>query len=103
MLKKLVSYALLICLYSCASLNSVSQTTIPAKKGKKVKVEAKNHIFFFLAFTTTWVEELHDELRRKCPRGKIQGILTKNYTKTFFPIIYHQNVVTAEGYCNEVK
>lgn len=84
---------------SCARVRSVSQTSIPAKRSNVVTAEVKNNIFFFFNFRTDYVNDLTTQLKEKCPNGKVEGILTKDVITTYFPIIYSQEHITAEGYC----
>jgi len=86
---------------SCTHLSSVSQTSIPAKKGKVVKAEVDNNIFFFFNFSNSYLDAINEKLALQCENGKISGILTKHESITYFPIIYHKTRVTAQGYCNE--
>lgn len=91
----------LIFFVSCAQVRSVSQTSIPAKRGKPVKAEVENNIFFFLNFRTDYVNDLTSQLQRSCPTGRVEGILTKDVYITYFPIIFHKENITAEGFCVE--
>jgi hypothetical protein len=84
---------------SCAQVRSVSQTSIPTKKDKVVKAEVKNNIFFLLNFSTTYINDLTTQLQNSCPNGRVEGILTKDVFITYFPIIFHREHITAEGYC----
>lgn len=84
---------------SCAHVRSVSQTSIPVKRSNPVTAEVKNNIFFFFNFRTDYVNDLTTQLMKKCPNGKVEGILTKDVYTTYFPIIYSQEHITAEGYC----
>ena len=86
---------------SCTHLSSVSQTSIPAKKGKVVKTTVDNNIFFFFNFSNSYLDAINEKLAMQCENGKISGILTKHESITYFPIIFHKIRVTAEGYCNE--
>ena len=40
-----------------------------------------------------------EKLAKKCPKGKVKGVLTKHETITYFPLIAHKVRVSAEGYC----
>ena len=90
---------LMVFLASCASVRSVSQTSIPAKRENVVKAEVTKNIFFFLNFSTNYLNELTAQLQNSCPNGRVEGILTKDVTIVYFPIIFHQDHITAEGYC----
>ncbi len=84
---------------SCAQVRSVSQTSIPVNKNKPVKAEVKNNIFFFFNFSTSYLNDLTSQLQKSCPNGRVEGILTKDVFITYFPIIFHREHVTAEGFC----
>ena len=86
---------------SCTHMASVSQTSIPAKKGKIVKAEVEKNIIFLFNFSNTYVDEINDKLASQCPNGSIQGVLTKHESITYFPIVFHKVKISAEGYCNE--
>ena len=86
---------------SCAQVRSVSQTSIPLKKGKIIKAEVEKNIFFFLNFDTSYVEQLTKELLKKCPNGNIEGVFTKDVALVYFPIVFHKDHIFAEAYCVE--
>lgn len=98
-MKFLVITTLIAMLAGCAHVRSVSQTSIPAKRGETIKAEVKNNIFFFFNFNTTYLNELNSQLQTKCPEGSVEGILTKDVVVTYFPIIFYQEQISAEGYC----
>jgi hypothetical protein len=89
-------FVLLFC--SCTHLNSVSVTSIPKERKEKVKAERYKFVFLLMNFNNKFVEEMEKELAEKC-HGKIQGIVTKTESITYFPIIAHAYNITAEGYC----
>lgn len=98
-MKALLALSILVLISSCAQVRSVSQTSIPQKRNNLVKAEVKKNIFLFLNFDTNYLNELSEQLRQKCPNGRVEGILTKDVFITYFPIIFHQDHITAEGYC----
>jgi hypothetical protein len=98
-MKSLILVALMILTVSCAQVRSVSQTSIPTKRGNLIKAEVKNNIFFFFNFNTTYLNDLNAQLSSKCPKGSVEGILTKDVIVTYFPIIFSQEQISAEGYC----
>jgi hypothetical protein len=99
---KIIFLVLLTILFSsCAQVRSVSQTSIPTKRDKLVRAEVKKNIFFLFNFSTDYLSQINTQLRKKCPKGNIEGILTKDVMIVYFPIIYHQDLVTAEGFCVE--
>lgn len=98
-MKTLLLVSFMILTASCAQVRSVSQTSIPSKRGNLVKAEVKNNIFFFFNFNTNYLNDLNAQLSSKCERGSVEGILTKDVIVTYFPIIYSQEQISAEGYC----
>ena len=84
---------------SCSHLSSVSQTSIPKKKGKVVEAKVERNIFFLFNFNNEYVNALPQKLMDQCPRGSVRGILTKDEDIVYFPIVFHKNVVTASGFC----
>jgi hypothetical protein len=99
---KIFLFVLLTILFSsCAQVRSVSQTSIPTKRDKLVKAEVKKNIFFLFNFSTDYLAQINLQLRKKCPKGNIEGILTKDVMIVYFPIIFQQDYITAEGFCVE--
>jgi len=98
-MKSLLLMSLVLFSVGCAQVRSVSQTSIPTKRGNLVKAEVKNNIFFFFNFNTTYLNDLNAQLRTQCEKGSVEGILTKDVVVTYFPIIFYQEQITAEGYC----
>lgn len=98
-MKLVISLFTLFFVSSCAQVRSVSQTSIPAKRANVVTAEVKNNIFFLFNFRTDYVNDLTTQLKNKCENGRVEGILTKDVIITYFPIIYYQEHITAEGYC----
>lgn len=87
--------------FSCTHMASVSQTSIPAKKGRVVATEVEKNIIFLFNFSNDYVDEINDKLAAQCKAGSVEGVLTKHESITYFPIVYHKVKITAEGYCNE--
>lgn len=84
---------------SCTHLASVSTTTIPANRNKKVAAESYRFIFLALNFDNDYVETIVRDLARQCRKGKVEGILTKHESITYFPVIAHAVRISAQGYC----
>jgi hypothetical protein len=87
---------------SCASLNSVSVTPIPAERNKVVEVEKSRWIIFFLNFDNDYVDSAVTDLKSQCSKGKVSGILTKDETYTYF-LFVSKRVLKARGYCVPYK
>lgn len=97
---KYISMLLLLSLFtSCAYVRSVSQTSIPKNKSKKVTAKVERNIIFLFNFSNEYLTDITQQLVDQCPSGSVKGILTKDEAITYFPIVWHKNVVTAEGYC----
>ena len=92
---------LLLLTTSCAMVRSVSQTSIPKKRNKVVEAEVTNNIIFLFNFSTTYLNDLTEQLSAQCPNGKVQGILTNDTLITYFPIVFYKERITATGYCND--
>ena len=85
-------------LASCASINSVSLTPVPAKRSQVVTAEVTKTIFLAFNFDNDYVDGLVTELKQKCPNGIVSGILTKDETISY--IIVYTKRITATGFCN---
>ncbi len=88
-------------LSGCVSLNTVSLTSIPAKRDRQVQAEASKYIFLGLSFDNDFVDEMTGQLKQKCPDGMISGILTKDEAVNYFLYIFWRHHVTATGYCSQ--
>ncbi|MFT4763661.1 MAG: hypothetical protein ACI9OH_000750 [Oleispira sp.] len=88
-------------LAGCVSLDSISLTQLPEKRDHVVTASASDVLF--LGFTTQndFVDEAVINLKSKCPRGKLSGILTKHQTTSY--ILVFKREVIATGYCNTVE
>jgi hypothetical protein len=84
---------------ACASVNSVSLTPIPQDRRNQVKVEASKTIFLGFNFDNDFIDEMVDDLKTRCPNGKVTGILTKDETINYFLFIVWKKQVSATGYC----
>lgn len=88
-------------LVGCVSLSSASLTQIPVKRDNKVSAESKKIIFLGLTFDNDYVDKARDDLARKCPNGKVSGILTKDEFIAYFPPFVWARRIEAEGYCEQ--
>ncbi len=94
------SVSLLLSLFllsSCASVNSVSLTPIPADRSRQVSAEVSKTIFLAFSFDNDFVDPLVQQLKDQCPKGVVSGILTKDETISY--ILVYTKRVTATGYC----
>lgn len=91
---------LCLVLTGCTSLTTVSVTSVPAEKGKKVSAKKSKMIYFGFNFNNDYLNDMVQDLAGQCPKGKIQGLLTKHEHVIYFPIVAHEQVVSSEGYCN---
>ena len=99
-LKASISVAALM-LGGCVSLSSASLTQIPAKRDNKISAESKKLIFLGLTFDNDYVDKARDDLARKCPNGKVSGILTKDEYIAYFPPFIWGRRIEAMGYCEQ--
>lgn len=83
----------------CVSLQSVSQSSIPAKKGREITAQAGKVIILGFNFDNDYVDAVSEDLKRQCPQGKISGILTKDEAIHYFLFFVWKRQVTATGYC----
>lgn len=98
MITRIIFMALAVVMFSgCVSLNSISQTSIPAERDKQVMASSSQWTFLGIAFSNTFVNKAVDELKTQCPGGKVQGILTKYDDVYFFPIFVRR--VNVSGFC----
>ncbi len=91
---------LLAMISSCAQLNSVSLTQIPAKRDNQIKVEKKKFIFLGFNFDNDIVEDVANELKTKC-NGKLTGVLTKDENINYFLYLFWSKKITVTAYCNQ--
>jgi hypothetical protein len=101
--------ALLLLLFftvsNCASLQSVSQTQIPASSLRKnvVKADSTRWVIFFLNFDNDFADEVPKKLKSECDDGQVKGILTKTETYNYFIGLVFKYHISAEGYCIKAK
>lgn len=84
---------------ACASVNSVSLTPIPLDRKSPVKVEASKTIFLGFNFDNDFIDTMVDDLKTRCPNGKVSGILTKDENINYFLYIVWKKQITVSGYC----
>jgi hypothetical protein len=86
-------------LSSCASLQSTSLSSIPAKRDNVVRAEAGRTIILGFNFDNDYVNTLEADLKKQCPNGDVRGILTKDEAIYYFLFFVWKRKVTASGYC----
>jgi hypothetical protein len=96
---KLVILSLFIFLSGCASLNSLSLTSIPTERTTPVKSQASKLIFLAFNFDNDFINSMVSDLKRQCPSGKITGLLTKDENIAYFGYFVWKKQITATGYC----
>ena len=94
---RILSVVCLLFLTACASLNTVSVTSIPTQRQKQVKSEVSKWVFLGFSFDNDFVNPLSKQLSDQCPQGKVMGILTKHETYSY--VLMFQHIVKAEGFC----
>ena len=90
---------LLLTLSGCTHLQSVSTSTIPKDRSNTVKAESYRFIFLGFNFNNDYVNSMVEDLADQCPKGKVEGVLTKHESIVYFPLFAHAVQVTAEGFC----
>ena len=90
-------------LSSCASIRSVSLTSIPAQRSGEIRAEATKMIFLGFNFNNDFVDNIAEQLKNQCQGGQVRGILTKDETIVYFLFFLYQYRVTATGYCSKMK
>ena len=83
----------------CVHMASISTTTIPADRESPVEAEAERFMFLLLNFDNNYVFRLTEDLAKQCPDGRVEGILTKQESIIYFPLIAHGVRVSASGFC----
>jgi hypothetical protein len=91
-------FLILATFVSCAHVNSVSLTPIPANRSKVVKAEVSKLIILAFNFDNDYIDPLVADLQSQCPNGVISGLLTKDETISYF-LAFKKHVI-ATGYCN---
>ncbi len=86
-------------LMGCTHLHSVSTTSVPVQRDKKVEAEAYRFMFMMMNFDNNYIDGLTRDLAKQCPGGQVQGILTKHEGIIYFPLFAHGVRVRASGYC----
>ena len=88
-----------VILSGCTHLQSVSTTSIPAQRGRKIQASSDKIIFLGFNFNNDYVDSLIQDLAKQCPNGKVEGILTKQEDVDYFLYIVWKSQVSARGYC----
>ena len=83
----------------CASLQSTSLSSIPAKRDQVVSAQAGRTIILGFNFDNDFINTLEADLKRQCPGGDVRGILTKDELINYFLYFVYKRKVTASGYC----
>lgn len=95
--KTIILSLITLLITSCASINSVSLTPIPADRSQLVTAETSKTIFLGFNFNNDFADNLVGDLKSKCPNGIVSGVLTKDEVIHYF--IVHTRKITATGYC----
>ncbi len=92
---RLLPFSFLL-LVGCASLKSVSLTSIPKKRKTKVTASVSKWVLLGINFDNDYVEGLTSKLRSDCS-GKVTGILTTYQATSYLFVSKHE--ITAAGFC----
>lgn len=99
---KLLSLATLLAVaFGCTSVQSLSVSQIPERGERKnrIKASASRPIIFLIPFGTSHLDEAHERLAEQCPRGQIEGVLSKSQISDYFLTLVLVHKVELEGYC----
>lgn len=83
---------------SCASVNTISVSSIPKERSRMVKAVASRLIILGFNFDNDFVDSLVDDLKSQCKGGMVSGILTKDEVISY--VFAHKRVITARGFCD---
>lgn len=81
----------------CAQLKSVSMSQVPANRSNKIQSEGFSWGIFGIYFSNSFVDDAIEDLRDKCPKGKISGVYTKYEGRSYF--FWSTRTVEARAYC----
>jgi hypothetical protein len=84
-------------LSSCATLHSVSLTQVPANRSNPVEAEGFSWGILGIYFSNGFVDDAMNDLKSKCPGGRINGVYTK-YEGRFY-LLWATRTVTAKAFC----
>ncbi len=87
-------------LSSCASLHSVSLTSVPKDRSKPIEAEGSTWAILGIYFSNSFADEAIDGLRSKCPNGKVSGVFTKYENRFYF--LWTTRTVKATAYCEAI-
>ena len=96
-----VLLAAALLLSHCASVQTVSVSSIPKDRSRPVSAQVSRLIILGFNFDNDYVEPLVSELKNKCRGGMVSGILTKDEVISY-PFV-HKRIITASGYCEGVN
>jgi hypothetical protein len=98
-MKRLLVTGLGVFLTSCATLQSVSMTQIPAERKNPVTATASKMLILGISFDNDYAESVAEQLKNQCRGGQVKGILTKDENFNYFLGIVMKRQITASGYC----
>lgn len=83
---------------SCASISTISVSSIPKERNRPVKAVASRFIILGFNFDNDYVDSLVEDLKSQCKGGVVSGILTKDEVISY--VFAHKRVITARGFCD---
>jgi hypothetical protein len=95
----IIWFGLILNSLGCTFARSISQTNIPQDRKHPIKVVNEKLIFFMLNFDNDQAFKLTEKLRKACPRGAVQGVLTKDLVTMYFLFFVWAEVTRVEAYC----
>ncbi len=94
-------FFLLSCFWfvGCVHMRSLSTTSIPEERSQPIEAQAYRFLFLGMNFDNNYVNAMGKDLAQQCPKGRVEGILTKQENIVYFPLFAHAVRVTASGFC----
>jgi FtsH-binding integral membrane protein len=86
---------------ACTTVASISTSQIPqaSARHQKVSGSASNLVLLFIPFGNSFVDRAREEMESKCPKGSIEGVLTKHQDTDYFLRLVLIQEAVMEGYC----
>ncbi len=101
MVKRLhfIWFGLVLSSLGCTFARSISQTNLPQDRRHPIKVVNEKLIFLGFNFDNDQAFKLPEKLRNACPKGAVQGVLTKDLITMYFLFFVWAEVTRVEAYC----
>jgi hypothetical protein len=94
MIRSLVC-CILVSLGGCASVHSVSLSSVPRDRARPITSESHDWSFLGINFQNEFVDKLEPDLRKQCPSGAVAGVYTRYETVMYVVVMKRQVRVSA--------